>query len=450
MDAWKAFVEAQKKELGESTVNKWLRPLKVLSFDACNLYLQAADTFQAVWFKEHIEKKAAKQFVNNNNRRIKIHLSILNEPVKKKRLIVNPKKAKEVAPPPFALLFEDLDPYCTFSSFQITNANMLTYKVFLQVLGLRSNPTSNGLEGFNPIYIYGDTGSGKTHLLMAITQALRSEGLRVIYVKAETFADHVVSAIRAGEMGLFRQEYRNIDALVVDDVHLLSRKGATQEEIFHTFNTLYTMGKQIILSANCAPGELQHIEPRLISRFEWGIVLPVEPPHKEAMALILAEKAAAMNFSLNAKVAEFLLKSFTTSTAINKALEALILRSHLNKLEGEVTLPVAQQLLDDLLKEEAESAITPMHIVQGVAEFFGIRKEDILGKVQTRDRVLPRQLAMYLCRSLLKMPYIKIGDFFSKDHSTVMSSVKLIQQAIDRNDQEISSAHRSILKRIRE
>jgi chromosomal replication initiator protein len=256
-------------------------------------------------------------------------------------------------------------------------------------------------------------------------------------------------------MSTFRQAYRNSDVLILDGVHIFSRKNATQEELFHTFNTLHVGGKQIILSANCAPAELQMIEPRLVSRFEWGIVLPLEPLPKEDVLRVLENKIGAFNFPLHSKVREYLLETFPSSIkSLTRALQALILRSHLNEngsrnTSTQLTIPQVKHMLGDLIKEESQSALSAEKIIQTTAEYFCIKAEDILGKGQTRECVLPRQLSMYLCRHLLKLPFLKIGEIFSKDHSTVMSSVKVIQKALDEDNRLISAPYSMLLKKIR-
>ena len=449
MKAWESFIQAQENEIGSETVNKWLKTLKVLRFDACNLYLEAKDAFQLMWFEEHIRQKVVKTLFNANQRKIKVHLSVANLPPKAKGRALKPSKEAAVKQNAFTLTFDELDPNCTFKNFVVSQKNVLTHKVFSQLIDIE--PVSNQL---NPVYVYGPTGCGKTHLLMAVADTLRQQGKHVVFSRAQTFADHVVSAIRAGEMSTFRQAYRNSDALIIDDVHVFSRKGATQEEFFHTFNSLQGAGKQIILAANCSPGELQLIEPRLVSRFEWGIVLSLEASTREDAEKIISMKSKSMDFPLHPKLIEFLLETFVSTKSLNQALEALILRSHLNPSSGKqsstnLTVLQAKHLLSDLILEEERSALTPQRIVQYLAEFFGIRIEDIFGKAQTRDCVLPRQIAMHLCRSLLKMPYVKIGDLFGRDHSTVMSSVKLIQKGIDADDDEIAAPFRAITRKIK-
>lgn len=444
MQAWEQFLQLQEGELGTDTVQKWLRSLKIQRFDACNLYLEAKDSFQALWFEEHIRSKAQAKLINGNNKRIKVHLTIANTPLASKK-----KRDKNEAPPSnFHLTFDELNPLCTFENFVLHDDNLLTYKL-LHELSTLQDPSFT--HSFNPIYIHGNSGSGKTHLLMSVAHALQEKGLKIIYTRAETFTDHVVSAIRAGEMSMFRQAYRNSDVLIIDDVHVFSRKAATQEEFFHTFNTLHLAGKQILLSSNCAPQELQFIEPRLVSRFEWGIALPLKMLKSTEMRRILDLKAKAFQFEVPEYIADFLIETFTSGPkALTKALEALILRLHLDSRHSmtQLSLPTVKTILADLLDEEQKSVLTPQKIVQAVAEHYGIRVEDILGKAQTRDCVLPRQLSMHLCRQHLKLPFMKIGTLFGRDHSTVMSSIKHIQKAIDQDDREIRTAWHSIYKKL--
>jgi chromosomal replication initiator protein len=454
MQAWKKFVEAQEQEFGPETVDKWLRSLKLVHFDACNLYLEAKDNFQALWFEEHMRAKVLHQLHNNNQKKIKVHLSVANAPAKKTRS--NPKNSSPVSDKRFELIFDSLDTQCTFGRFVLAEANQLPFNIISEVCSRPKNSADAGALQFNPIYLHGNAGCGKTHLLMAATAALRQQGYHAVYCHTQTFTEHVVSAIRAGEMSVFRQAYRNSDVLLIDDVHVLSRRGATQEEFFHTFNALHLGEKQIILSANSPPGELQQIEPRLVSRFEWGIVLPLESATKAECAQIIQLKTALFEFTLHPKVTDFLLEAFSSALSINKAIDALVLRAHLNRQPRDrsgkplnINVETAKQLLADLLQEEQRSALTSERIIRDVSEHFGIRPEDLLGQSQTRDCVLPRKIAMFFCRTELKMPFIKIGTLFSKDHSTVMSSVKLIQKALDAEDKEIANAHYTILKKLK-
>lgn len=445
MLAWDNFLKNQITEIGKEAVLKWLKPLKVLRYDAQNLYLEAKDTFQALWFEEHIRPKT-KSITNNNNHPIKIHLSITNQ------IKASPKKQKEPvkqAVPPFKITFEELSPHCTFEQFCVHEGNLLVFKLLCKAAGYdpESNtllPGPTELVSFNPIFLHGPSGTGKTHLLMAVAQALKDRSLNVRYIRSERFTEHVVAAIRAGEMSAFRQAYRTIDVLIIDDVHIFSRKRATQEEFFHSFNALHLSGKQIIISANCLPSELTQIEPRLISRFEWGIVLPLERPDEEAAKRIILKKAKGLKFPVSQKIVDYLAQTFKSSMkALSRALEALILRIHLqenavysNHPEN-IPLPFVKHILGDLAREEERYVLTPGIILQGVADHFEIDKEEIIGKAQSRDCVLPRQIAMHLCRTQLKMSFTKIGELFDRDHSTVMSSVKRIQKDFDEDNKDL-------------
>lgn len=450
MKIWDSFLEQQEGELGLETVNKWLRPLKVVRFDACNLYLEAKDPFHILWFEEHIRSKIKTQFVNGNQKRIKVHISVPGEPPKKRHSKNSPQASPAVAR--FSLSFDPLDPHCSFENFIVTEANLLPFRLLCKITGFEPSASDiSELATFNPIYIHGSCGTGKTHLLMAAAKILKAKGLNVIYVRGETFTDHVVTAIRAGEMSQFRQTYRNSDVLMIDDVDIFSRKTATQEELFHTFNALHLAGKQILLTANTPPGELKLIEPRLISRFEWGVVLPLDQLKREEVGQLLEKKTRALQFPLHPKAIAFLIETFASGTkSLHRALQALMLRSHISpqQTSTQLSIPQIRHVLADLILEEEQAALTPAKIIQVVAEYFGIRSEDILGKAQTRDCVLPRQVAMFLCRSELKLSYVKIGEIFVRDHSTVMSSVKAIQKAIEKDVREISSPYHTILKKL--
>lgn len=452
MRAWDEFLKDQESELGKETVEKWLRSLKVTHFDACNLYLEAKDSFQSLWFEEHIRTKAIQKLVNSNGKRIHIHLKVAKATYSKsedlsphnKRVKKNHKDNSQ----PFKLNFEDLNPHLLLENFVVTEENRIPYQLISE---LATNPSTQepSASHFNPIFLHGSTGCGKTHLLSALAHALGKMNKKCLFVRSELFTDHVVMAIRAGEMSLFRQAYRNADVLLIDDVHIFSRRGTTQEEFFHTFNALHLEGKQIILTANCHPQELNAIEPRLISRFEWGITLPLFPLKSSAWRDLLVAKTNTLNFPLPQRIIDFLCASFTGSPkSLIRALEALILRLHINHKSDSLhlTTQAAKTLLSDLLAEEMKNALTPSKIIQIVAEKYHIAENDILGKSQKREYVLPRQLAMYLCREKLHIPYIKIGDLFARDHSTVMTSVKAIQKLVNEESVELLSAIHSISK----
>jgi chromosomal replication initiator protein len=441
MQAWEQFLQQQEAELGKEIVAKWLRSLKVKHFDACNLYLEAENSFQALWFEEHIRGKVQKQLINGNHRLIKVHLTVPERMGFEKEKILPTKKPILNA---FKLDFDQLSPIFHFNNYVFGQKDQLSCSI---LKGIESNYSE---ESFNPIYIYGPPGCGKTHLLIALYHAWIAKGLKIIYARAETFTEHVIKAIRESQMSLFRQTYRNVDALLIDDVHLFSRKNATQEEFFHTFNTLHLANKKIILTSACPPKDLQYIEPRLISRFEWGISLSLEPLSEKEIPAILQEKAKALNLNLPEPLSTFLISTFKSNPkAIVKALEALALRLHLNASSSldNLSISTAEKLLADLIEEEEKNVLTSEKIIQLTAEHYGIRQEDILSKAQRKECALPRQLAMTFCRKNLKMPFMKIGELFNRDHSTVMTSVKQVDKALNERLPDIYEAWQAIQKK---
>ncbi len=442
MLAWENFLSLKEGELGKAVVGRWLRPLRILDFDACNLYLEAQDSFQANWFEEQIRPKLKQQLKNNNGREIQVYLV-----VKAEEKDARPKKEKKGKPtyrPELTLSSDSLDPDATLGDFVVTHSNDLL-KSFLTEF--TASPPKIALGSFNPLFFYGPSGAGKSHLLMGLAHCLKERGLSVFYIRAETFTEHVVRAIRIGAMQEFRKAYRHIDVLIIDDVHLFARKWATQEELFHTFNTLHTAGRQIILSANAPPHLLTEIEPRLISRFEWGILLRTEKLEPAEVKELFQKRMSSYGLPLTEELLSFLFSTFSQPKSISRALHTLLLRSH-SKKTSTLDLNLVKSYLAPLIEEEKENVLSPTKIVRAVADFYGMRTDDILGKSQSRDCAMPRQMAMYICRLQLDLPFLKIGSFFERDHSTVMSSIRQIQKKLDEGDGEVCSAKTTILHKL--
>jgi chromosomal replication initiator protein len=440
MLAWETFLKTQDEEIGKETTTQWLRSLKVVDFDACNLYLEARDSLQALWFEEHMRPKIKGRLYNNNHRLVRVHLTVADT----SSLSSTHKKGEKKGSEPIMALSlfqqDSLDPSYTLDNFITTPDNHLSIHVLKELSTLKTS-------AFNPIYLYGGCGVGKTHLLMAIANAFKAHS--ALFVRAETFTEHVVSAIRNGAMREFRKSYRNIDLLLIDDVHILARRAATQEELFHTFNTLHTARKQIIFSANLPPTQLSDIESRLISRFEWGITLHVAGLSIDGLRELLIQKMELLNFFLPEEMQQFLIEKFQTSSkALVRSLEALALRSHLEGIPPHhITLERALNYLKELLEEEQGLSLTPLKIIRSIADFYGILPEDILGKSHSREYSLPRQLAMYFCRQKLRLSLPKIASLFFRDHSTVITSIRNIQKKIDGEDRDLALTYAELLKK---
>jgi chromosomal replication initiator protein len=454
---WQSFLQQLEEELGKETIDRWARTLVIKQSTATKLVLEARDSFQSLWFEEHLRPRLS-LLVDQMSSPIQVSLQVSGKPTALKQT-----KKDFPSSPVSSLTFQGLEPAFTFEHFFPIEENEIVLRLLDEICSHLAHSKLQKMSSLvvptvdekkislpNPIYLCGPSGCGKTHVLTATAHRLRQAGNSVIMAQAELFTDHVVKSIRAGEMSTFRKLWRNVDVLLLDDVHLLARKNATQEEFFHTFNTLHTAGKQIVLSANCLPQQLQFIEPRLVSRFEWGIVLPMYTLGKKYFPMLLEKKAAFHRFPLSQKIAVALAEMFSsTPKACMKALDALMYRHNLakNKTGGhraELSYTHVRDLLADLIEDEKNLALTPEKIITITAEGYGVTREDLLGRSQRQEFVLPRQVTMYLMRKHLKLPFMQIGDLLQKNHSTVMSSIRHVEKAISDPSSDLGSVVASI------
>jgi chromosomal replication initiator protein len=287
----------------------------------------------------------------------------------------------------------------------------------------------NPAFSYNPLFVYGGVGLGKTHLLHAIGHEIQRSRpqFRVLYLVAEQFVNELVSSIRYNRMPAFRERYRTIDVLMIDDVQFIANKERTQEEFFHTFNTLYTSQKQIILSSDSSPRNIPTLEERLRSRFEWGLIADIQPPELETKMAILQRKAASEGVQLPEEVAEFIAHQVKSNV---RELEGLLNRVIAYSLLTAKPLSpaLARETLKDILPEEGKRP-SAAEIVKFVARHYDLKVSEIKSKSNSRQIVIPRQVAMYLCKKLTDLSYPDIGKLFNdKHHSTVMYSVDKVQQ----------------------
>jgi chromosomal replication initiator protein len=285
---------------------------------------------------------------------------------------------------------------------------------------------------YNPLFLYGGVGLGKTHLLHAIGHEIQRSRpqLRVLYLAAEQFVNELINSIRFDRMPAFRERYRTIDVLMLDDVQFLANKERTQEEFFHTFNTLYTSQKQIILSSDSSPRNIPTLEERLRSRFEWGLIADITPPDLETKVAILQRKASYEHVQLPDEVAEFIAQQVKSNI---RELEGLLTRViAFSSLTGKPLSPaLARETLKDILPEEGKKPAAA-EIVKVVARHYDLKVSEIKSKSNSRQIVIPRQVAMYLCKKLTDLSYPEIGKLFNdKHHSTVMYSVETVQKKRD-------------------
>ena len=289
---------------------------------------------------------------------------------------------------------------------------------------------------YNPLFIYGGVGLGKTHLMQAVglTIAERKRTARVVYVSSEKFTNEFIDAIQNNQLVRFRKRYRAADVLLIDDIQFLAGKERSQEEFFHTFNALFDGHKQIVLSSDRPPAEIGGLEARLVSRFEWGLTAELQPPDIETRLAILRKKAEGMQVKLDAAILEFLARKIRTNV---RRLEGALMRvaSFASLSSTELTLERVEHLLKDILQEEARRAVTIEQIQRAVAEHYDVRLADMTSKRRPANIAFPRQVAMYLARELTKCSLNEIGDAFGgRDHGTVLHGHRLVKKRIGEDE----------------
>ena len=283
---------------------------------------------------------------------------------------------------------------------------------------------------YNPLFLYGGVGLGKTHLMQAIGQAMlaKKKNLKVMYISSERFTNEFIDAIQHSTLVKFRKKYRLADVLLIDDIQFLAGKDRSQEEFFHTFNVLFDGHKQIVLSSDRPPSEIANLEQRLVSRFEWGLTAELQPPDIETRLAILRKKAEAMQIKLAPEIYDFLAKRIRTNV---RRLEGALMRvASFASLSGQaLTQEKVEHLLKDILQEEARRTVTIDQIQRKVAEHYDVRLADMTSKRRPANIAFPRQVAMYLARELTKSSLNEIGDAFGgRDHGTVLHAHRLVKQ----------------------
>ena len=325
----------------------------------------------------------------------------------------------------------NLNPKYKFETFVVGSNNNFAHSACLAVA------ESPG-EAYNPLYIYGGAGLGKTHLMNSIGHFILEENpdTKVMYVTSEIFTNEVIESIRSGNaatMSKLREKYRTVDVLLKDDIQFIIGKESTQEEFFHTFNTLHSAGKQIILSSDKPPKELETLEERFRSRFEWGLIADIQPPNYETRMAILKKNAENCNKKIDDEVLEYIATNIKSNIReLEGAFNKIIAFSKLNNLD--INLEHAQEALKDIIYADTPRDVTPSLIINVVAEYFGITADDIMSKKRNSELVQAKQIVMYLCRDLTAESLSGIGKFLGKkDHTTVIHGVNKISEEIVNN-----------------
>jgi chromosomal replication initiator protein len=412
-----------RKEYGDTVFRTWLHPVQFTSFDSGILSISVPTRFIRDWVRTHYADRLRLLWTQHAGTCLRVDMEISGktpaaatpfEPAN----IAN-ENASDIA---VDALSSPLDPRFTFENFIVAASNELAYAAAKRVAESDTVP-------FNPLYLQGGVGFGKTHLMQSVAHALRARhpGKNVVYMSAEKFMYQFVRAIRAKDTVSFKEQFRAIDILMIDDLQFICGKESTQQEFFHTFNALVDQGKQVILTSDRAPAELEAIDDRLRSRLGMGLVANIQNASYETRLAILKSKCALMNRKLPEDVLSFLAEKVTANVReLEGALNRLI--AHTELINRSITLPVAQDILQDLLRAN-DRRITIEDIQKQVAEYFGIRVADILSPRRARNLARPRQIAMFLSKALTQHSLPEIGrKFGGRDHTTIIHGVRKVEE----------------------
>jgi chromosomal replication initiator protein len=321
------------------------------------------------------------------------------------------------------LMHSRLNTRYTFEAFIVGNSNRLAHAASLAVAEAPG-------ESYNPLFLYGGVGLGKTHLLHAIGHQGVETGLAVLYVSSEQFTNEIVNAIRYRTTEEFRAKYRSVDILLVDDIQFIAGKESTEEEFFHTFNSLYEMSKQIVICSDRPPKAIVSLEERLRSRFEWGLIADIQPPDLETRMAILRVKADLLRYRVPDEIVAYIAGRVQTNIReLEGCLNRLMAYQQLHRTH--LTMDVARAAMSSLGNDTREPRLNSQQIIQAVAEYYHVSLEDICGKQRDKYIVMPRQIAMYLIRQETQAPLVEIGQLFGgRDHSTVVHACEKIERAM--------------------
>ncbi|TNF37606.1 MAG: chromosomal replication initiator protein DnaA [Gammaproteobacteria bacterium] len=450
---WTKCLQLLEQELSDQQLNTWIRPLQVIE-DADALRLLAPNRFVLDWVKQHFLEqinRITEQLTGDRPKRLSLeigsqdrqptaspHLSSLNKPQPAPVVGLREKSFSQMPTVP-ATIEHNLNLGFTFENFVEGKSNQLARAASLQV-------TENPGGAYNPLFLYGGVGLGKTHLMHAVGNKMREHkpDARIVYLHSERFVGHMIKALQHNAIDEFKQFYRSLDALLIDDIQFFAGKERSQEEFFHTFNALLEGGRQIILTCDRYPKEIDGLEERLKSRFGWGLPVCIEPPELETRVAILHKKAEEFGVSLPNEVAFFIAKRIRSNI---RELEGSLRRvmATANFTGKPITLEFAKDTLRDLIALQ-DKLITIENIQKTVAEYYKIRNSDLLSNRRSRSITRPRQVAMALSKELTNHSLPEIGDAFGgRDHTTVLHGCRKIAE-LRESDNKINEDYMNLLR----
>ncbi|HIW34785.1 MAG TPA: chromosomal replication initiator protein DnaA [Candidatus Paenibacillus intestinavium] len=441
-DLWQQVLSIIQTKLSKPSYDTWFKATKANFIDDSLLEIIAPTTFAAEWLENKYTNLIKSTLYDYLGQNISIKYSI-GEPKSAEQFVVFPSRQ----PTPIVLAEQTLpnmlNPKYTFDTFVIGTNNRFAHAASLAVAEAPA-------KAYNPLFLYGGVGLGKTHLMHAIGHYImeHNPNTRVLYISSEKFTNEFINAIRDSQGESFRTKYRNIDVLLIDDIQFIAGKEQTQEEFFHTFNALHEERKQIIISSDRPPKEIPTLEERLRSRFEWGLITDIQPPDLETRIAILRKKARAENLDIPNEAMNYIANQIDTNI---RELEGALIRvvAYSSLINADITSHLAAEALKDIIPSSRPRMITMNDIQAKVGEFYGLRMEDFKARKRTKAIAFPRQIAMYLSRELTDYSLPKIGEAFGgRDHTTVIHAHEKITQLI-KVDQELYKIIQNLTEKIK-
>ena len=429
-ELWQNVLEIIQGKLSRPSFETWMKSTQALVLNESIAIISAPNMLVKDWLENRYNKmiRDSIEEVTGNKVTLKIVLDGDSE---------QSPRTKPAANGPFVHVPQEeppttmLNPKYTFDTFVIGSGNRFAHAASLAVAEAPAN-------AYNPLFLYGGVGLGKTHLMHAIGHYIleHNPSAKVLYISSEKFTNEFINAIRDNRGESFRNKYRNIDILLIDDIQFLAGKEQTQEEFFHTFNALHEEHKQIVISSDRPPREIPTLEERLRSRFEWGLITDIQPPDLETRIAILRKKAKAENLEIPNEAMMYIASHFNTNI---RELEGALIRvvAYSSMVNQDITVHLAAEALKDIIPQNRPTEITIQRIQQAVGEFFGLKPEEFSARKRTRSVAFPRQIAMYLSRELTDLSLPRIGEAFGgRDHTTVIHAHEKISSSL-KTDQEL-------------
>src|SRR3989449_4167123 len=418
-ELWQETLKQLREKLGKQNFETWIRPIRVRELHDAEIKLDVPNKFFRDWLSEHFFTAIQETLNSVAQQTMRIAIIVNQE------LQTTPPVEKPDSQPRFKQnRANNLIPKYTFDNFVIGASNQFAHAASMAVANQPG-------DHYNPLFIYGGVGLGKTHLVNAIGHkaATRRTGQKILYLSSESFMNELIGSLRRDKMDEFKIKFRNIDILILDDVQFIAGKERTQEEFFHTFNSLYESHKQIVITSDKFPKEIPGLEDRLRNRFEWGLTADIQPPDMETRVAILQKKAETEGFQLPHDVAIFIASNIDSNV---RELEGALTRlgAFASLTKSTITMELTKEVLHNTLKASRKE-VTVESIQKTICDFYNIKLGDLKAKRRTKNIAIPRQVAMYLCRKYTETSFPAIGDKFGgRDHSTVIHASKTVERKL--------------------